>query len=137
MFRKNDQHLQMPMFSSIDSLPDRPRKRLDDSWAGTYYHQVFVRIDEEPFAVLYADDPSRPNTPINVLVSLDTLKSGYGWSDEEMHDHFSFDVRLFGISQGKATYGGTPIRRIGDNPQGQGKGVGIESRPEGCHNSAA
>ncbi len=44
---------------------------------------------------------------------------------------------FFGIPQGKATYGGTPIRRIGDNPQGQGKGVGIESRPEGCHSSAA
>ena len=94
MFRKNDQHLQMPMFSSIDSLPDKQRKRLDDSWAGTYYHQVFVRIDEDPFAVLYADDPSRPNIPINVLVSLDALKSGYGWSDEEMHDHFSFDVQV-------------------------------------------
>jgi hypothetical protein len=94
MFRKNDQHLQMPMFSSIDSLPDKQRKRLDDSWAGTYYHHVFVRIDEAPFAVLYADDPSRPNTPINVLVSLDALKSGHGWSDEEMHDHFSFDVQV-------------------------------------------
>ena len=94
MFRKNDQHLQMPMFSSIDTLPDKQRKRLDDSWAGTYYHQVFVRIDEDPFAMLYADDPSRPNIPINVLVSLDTLKSGYGWSDEEMHDHFSFDVQV-------------------------------------------
>jgi hypothetical protein len=94
MFRKNDKHLQMAMFSSIDSLPDKRRKRLDESWAGTYYHQVFVRIDEEPFAVLYADDPSRPNIPINVLVSLDTLKSGYGWSDEEMHDHFSFDVQV-------------------------------------------
>ena len=34
---------------------------------------------------------------------------------------------LFGISQGKATYGGDPIRRIGDNPPGRGKGVGIES----------
>lgn len=94
MFRKNDQHLQMPMFSSIETLPDKQRKRLDESWAGTYYHQVFVRIDEEPFAVLYADDPSRPNIPINVLVSLDTLKSGHGWSDEEMHDHFSFDVQV-------------------------------------------
>jgi hypothetical protein len=94
MFRKNDQHLQMPMFSSIDSLPDKQQKRLDDSWAGTYYHHVFVRIDEAPFAVLYADDPSRPNIPINVLVSLDTLKSGHGWSDEEMHDHFSFDVQV-------------------------------------------
>jgi len=94
MFRKNDQHLQEPLFSSIDSLPDRQRKRLDDSWAKTYYDQVFIRINESPFAVLYVDEPSRPNIPINVLVSLDTLKSGYGWSDEEMYDHFSFDVQV-------------------------------------------
>ena len=94
MFRKNDQHLQEPLFSSIDSLPDRQRRRLDDSWAKTYYDQVFVRINESPFAVLYVDEPSRPNIPINVLVSLDTLKSGHGWSDEEMYDHFSFDVQV-------------------------------------------
>ena len=34
---------------------------------------------------------------------------------------------LFGISRGKATYGGTPTRQIGDSPRGRGKGVGIES----------
>ena len=34
--------------------------------------------------------------------------------------------RLFGISHGRATYGGTPARRIGDSLQGQGKCVGIE-----------
>ena len=34
--------------------------------------------------------------------------------------------RLFGISQGKATCSGTPIRQIGDSPRGRGKGVGIE-----------
>ena len=38
-------------------------------------------------------------------------------------------VCLFGISHGRATYGGTPARRIGDSPQGQGKDVGIELRP--------
>jgi hypothetical protein len=94
MFRKNDQHWQMPMFSSIDSLPEKQRKRLEASWAETFYREVFVRIDEEPFAVLYSDEPSRPNIPINVLVGLDTLKSGYGWSDEEMYDHFCFDVQV-------------------------------------------
>ena len=35
--------------------------------------------------------------------------------------------RLFGISRGKATYGGPPTRQIGDNPRGRGKDVGIES----------
>ena len=33
---------------------------------------------------------------------------------------------LFGISHGRAIYRGTMIRRIGDSPQGQDRGVGIE-----------
>jgi hypothetical protein len=82
------------MFSSVDSLPAKVLKRLESSWAGTFYHQVFVRIDESILAVLYADEPSRPNIPINVLVGLETLKSGFGWTDEEMYDHFCFDVQV-------------------------------------------
>ena len=84
MFVANDRHLQMPLFSSIDSLPEKILKRLEASWAGTFYHQVFVRIDEGCFAVLYSDEASRPKTPVNVLVGLDILKSGPRWSDEEM-----------------------------------------------------
>jgi hypothetical protein len=94
MFRKNDQHQQMPMFSSINSLPEKQLKRLESSWAGAFYREFFVRIDEAPFAVLYSDEPSRPNIPINVLVGSETLKSGFGWSDEEMYDHFCFDVQV-------------------------------------------
>jgi hypothetical protein len=94
MFVANDQHLQMPMFGSINSLPAKIRKRLEASWAETFYHYVFVRIDEDRFAVLYSDEPSRPNTPVNVLVGLEILKSGFGWSDEEMYDHFCYDVQV-------------------------------------------
>jgi len=82
------------MFVSIDALPKKIRKRLEASWAETFYHYVFVRIDEDRFAVLYADEPSRPNTPVNVLVGLEILKSGFGWSDEEMYDHFCYDVQV-------------------------------------------
>jgi hypothetical protein len=93
MFRKNEHHLQMPLFGSIDSLPKKQQERLEASWAGTFYREFFTRIDEAPFAVVYSDQASRPNIPINVLVGLDTLKSGFGWSDEEMYDHFCFDVQ--------------------------------------------
>jgi hypothetical protein len=50
---------------------------LETSWPGTFYQQVFARIDEERFGVLYADEPSRPNIPVNVLVGLEILKSQY------------------------------------------------------------
>lgn len=94
MFVANDRHLQIPMFVSIDSLPKKIRKRLETSWAEAFYHYVFARIGEDRFAVLYADEPSRPNTPVNVLVGLEILKSGFGWSDEEMYDHFCYDVQV-------------------------------------------
>jgi hypothetical protein len=94
MFVANDRHLQMPMFSSIDSLPEKIRKRLEASWAVTFYNQIFVRIDESRFAVLYSDEASRPNIPVNVLVGLEILKSGFGWSDEEMYDHFCYDLQV-------------------------------------------
>ena len=43
--------------------------------------------------MLYADEPSRPNIPVNVLVGQETLKSGIGWSDEELYDHFLYDLQ--------------------------------------------
>jgi hypothetical protein len=94
MFRKNDQHLQWPLFSSIDSLPKKHQIRLEESWAGTFYHELFCRIDEEAFADIYSDEASRPNIPVNVLVGFETLKAGYGWSDEEAYDHVCFDVQV-------------------------------------------
>ena len=69
MFVPNNQHSQMPMFGSIDSLPKKVRQRLHASWAGTFYREIFVRIDEKLFAGLYSDGPSRPIIPVNVLGS--------------------------------------------------------------------
>lgn len=94
MYVPNDEHLQMPLFGGINSLPEKLRERLKNSWAGTFYYKVFVHIPEEIFAILYSDKPSRPNIPINVLVGLEILKAGFGWSDEEMYDHFCYDVQV-------------------------------------------
>jgi len=94
MFRRNDQHLQWPLMSDLDALPPKLKARLEASWAGTFYREVFVRLDEKPFAGLYSDEASRPNIPINVLVGLETLKAGFGWSDEEMDENFCFDLQV-------------------------------------------
>ena len=94
MFRENIRHLQMPLFSSVHDLPEKQLKRLDESWAGTFYREFFVRINEEDFAVLYSDEPSRPNIPVNVLAGLETLKSGFGWDDEQMYEAFCYNVQV-------------------------------------------
>ena len=94
MFRENDSHLQMPLLSSLSALPKKLLQRLKGSWADTFYREVFVRIPEKIFAVLYSDKASRPNIPVNVLVSLEILKAGHGWSDKELYDHFCYDVQV-------------------------------------------
>jgi hypothetical protein len=94
MFRKNQRHLQPALFSDLDNLSPKARARLEASWAGVFRREFYGRLDESPFAGLYSDTPSRPNIPVNVLVSLEALKSGFGWSDEEMHDAFLFDLQV-------------------------------------------
>jgi len=94
MFKKNQRHLQLPLTSNVDELPPKLRKRLDTSWSGAFYREFFSRLDETPFAILYADCPSRPNIPVNVLVGLEYLKAGNGWTDEEMLDNFGYNSQV-------------------------------------------
>jgi Transposase DDE domain len=94
MYKPNKKHLQPPLISNVQALPEKHRQRLEQSWAGEFYRQFFCRLTENAFTCLYADFPSRPNIPVNVLVGLDTLKAGFGWSDEELYDHFTFDVQV-------------------------------------------
>jgi hypothetical protein len=94
MYKANKRHLQPLLMSTVNDLPEKHRKRLEQSWAGTFYREIFCRIPEELFRVLYADIPSRPNVAVNLLVGLDLLKADFGWSDEELYDHFSFDVQV-------------------------------------------
>jgi hypothetical protein len=94
MYKKNQRHLQPLLISNVNELPERKKHLLEQSWAGTFYREFFCRIHEDAFAVLYADCPSRPNVPVNWLVGLETLKAGFGWSDEELYDHFCFDLQV-------------------------------------------
>ena len=94
MYKANQKHLQLLLISNINDLPEKHRKRLEQSWAGAFYRETFCRIPEDLFQVLYADIPSRPNVPVNRLVGVDLLKAQFGWSDEELYDHFVFDVQV-------------------------------------------
>jgi hypothetical protein len=94
MFRKNQKHQQLEMFSTVQSLRDDQQKLLDGSWAGVFYRELFCRLDERPFAALYSDEASRPNVPVNVLIGLEVLKAGFGWSDAEMYEAFTFNLQV-------------------------------------------
>lgn len=94
MYKKNPRKQQPLLLSDVSDLPQRSLKHLKDSWAETFRKEVFYRIPEDIFEVLYAAGPSRPNVPVNILVSLEILKEWRGWSDEEMYDHFLFDLQV-------------------------------------------
>lgn len=94
MFKKNRKHQQPALISAASELPEKQRKRLENSWAGTFYEEFFSRIDEESFAVLYSSKGSRPNVPVNVLVGLEALKSGNGWSDEELYENYCYNLQV-------------------------------------------
>lgn len=94
MFRVNPRTHQPALLSDLNLLPAPQRERLEQSWAGTFRREVFERLDERAFAGLYSSIASRPNVPINVLVGLEALKAGFGWSDAELLDAFTFNVQV-------------------------------------------
>jgi hypothetical protein len=92
MFRENDQHRQQSFLTGAYALSSTLQDRLRNSWAETFYHEVFCRIDETLFAGLYSDAVSRPNVAVNVLVAFEILKSGLGLSDEALYNRVCFDL---------------------------------------------
>lgn len=131
MYRKNEQHRQQALFSSVNDLPAKQRERLEASWAETFYTDFFSRIDEDLFAGLYSDKDSRPNAPVNVLVGLEVLKSGFGWSDAQLEEQFSFNMQVR-YALGLRDFGAGYLemrtvynfrRRLTDHMQGTGENL--------------
>jgi ribosomal protein L20A (L18A) len=94
MYKPNSKHKQPALISAVSELPEKQRVRLEKSWAKTFYKEVFCRINEGAFAVLYSEVGSRPNVPINVLLGLEALKAGNGWSDAELYENYCFDLQV-------------------------------------------
>jgi len=94
MFKKNTKHHQPALISAASELPEKQLKLLRGSWANVFYHEFFYRIDEEIFAVLYSSEPSRPNIPVNVMVGLEVMKAGFGWSDAELYENYCFNLQV-------------------------------------------
>jgi hypothetical protein len=94
MHKKNIKHLQPALINAFSEIPENRIKLLKTSWAHTFYHEFFCRIDEEKFAILYSTKPSRPNSAVNVLFGLEVIKAGFGWSDAELYENFFFNLQV-------------------------------------------
>lgn len=84
---------QLSLWDSYESLTPREKKALDQSWAKIFAEKIFPKIDEAPYAVLYSDVASRPNTPVNIIIGALILKEFTDQSDDDFKDSLMFDIR--------------------------------------------
>ncbi len=88
-----NQSQQISLFDATLNLMVREKRLLEKSWAKCFAENIFPKIDEEPFSVLYSDRPSRHNTPVNVIIGALILKEMFGLTDQEIVDTLPFDIR--------------------------------------------
>lgn len=85
---------QLYLFDPLSTLTEREKKFLDRSWAKYFAEFIFPKIDEIPYAVLYSDKDSRPNTPVNVQIGALLIKELTNLSDDELLESLMFDIRF-------------------------------------------
>ncbi len=85
---------QMTLNDATFHLTERERKTLENSWAKVFADELFPKIDEEPFRVLYCENNGRPNTPINVMVGASIIKELQDYSDDDIVESLQLDIRL-------------------------------------------
>lgn len=64
---KENAYQQLSITDSFTGLTAREQRALEKSWAKIFADELFPAIDEKRFSVLYSEQASRPNTPVNVL----------------------------------------------------------------------
>ena len=109
MFKTYEGHMQKQLFGITNILPKKTQEKLNRTIYPIFYEEIFCQIDESKFECMYSDSPSRPNAPINILVSLEILKHLYGLSDEQLFENYYLDLRykvalgIQGITQEEIT----------------------------------
>jgi hypothetical protein len=107
MFKANNQP---GLFTFESELSKKQRKLLDSSKEKWFYYLVLRDIKETDFKALYSDKASRPNAPVNILVSALILKELKGISYDELMESVMFDLR-YKTALGLADIGEVPFSR--------------------------
>jgi hypothetical protein len=92
MFRKNEEHRQNSLFGLTNTLPEKILKKARGTEEYYFYNLIFSHIDEEPFSVLFSDEMSRPNAPINCLVGAIILQNRRSWTFDELFTQLQFNI---------------------------------------------
>ncbi len=92
MFIKNTKHAQENLFGFKNTLKPKQQKLLEKSQEYKFYEIIFCNIKEDDYSVLYSDTDSRPNAPVNALVSSIILMQRYSWTYEELFKNINFNL---------------------------------------------
>ncbi len=92
MFKKSDSYRQYALFGLTNTLSDRQTKMMKDSIENSFLENIFSKINENDFKVLYSEKKSRPNVPVNKLVGSLILKHLFNWTYEELFRNLNFNI---------------------------------------------
>jgi len=85
---------QMSLDDQYYSLTKREQDCLKKSWASYFAEDIFPKINESRFSVLYSENTAtRPGTPINICVGSLFLKEFRHQSDDDFRESLMFDYR--------------------------------------------
>lgn len=92
MFKKNEGFKQLDAFAISNNLSKKQKRIWDNSKEHKFFEEVFSKIDEKPFSVLFSNKHSRPNVPINQMVGALILKHLYNWTYNELFLNLNFNI---------------------------------------------
>jgi hypothetical protein len=98
----------MKLFSTLNDMHPRLKKKLEHSWAQVFYDHIFCKIDESQFAPLYCSDNGRPNFPVNILICLEAIKHLFDYTDEEILEQYAYNYQV-NYAVGVLTLGELPL----------------------------
>jgi len=92
MFKENKKHSQLNLFGYTNMVSKKLAKELQASEEQKFYELIFCNIKEEDFACLYSDKGSRPNAPVNCMVSALILQNKHKLTYEKLFDSIKFNL---------------------------------------------
>lgn len=104
MFKRNKKHQQTEIFDWDINVSKQAK--LDKSIWHTIRTDVFEKVDESIFAVLYPSHTGRPNAPINEIVTLLMIKELNDWTYRELESHMTLHIGVLfasGVNFGQST----------------------------------
>jgi hypothetical protein len=108
MFKPNTKHIQTNIFGFANLISPTMAEELRASEEEKFYELIFCNINEEDFACLYSDIDSRPNAPINCLVSALLLQNKQKLTYERFFHNIKFNL-LTKIALGLQTLDEVPF----------------------------